>query len=236
MGSGLVTLFLTDSLATLENLTTLNLDLHYPRDISRSLGPSGTLSLVGLPNLHTLAVPFQFFVITEPDGHHRVVSPTSVLPRALRTLRILACFWCLGHRIYRNPKFVECLCGAYRIQGRLSDKAPCTYQHPDAFLEFLEGISSLRAESFPDLTNIFYDESKIYPATHHHRTCKCLHHPTNVLMHCNRDNPDALRLTAVSETLRQSGVSFKMRATDFNCGTFLVSSFGNEIRRKKWRG
>ncbi|KAG6355639.1 hypothetical protein INS49_003601 [Diaporthe citri] len=215
--SGLVIKYLTDRFATLENLTTLDLDLHYACDISRSLGPSGTLSLAALPNLQTLAVPFHFFVREGPDGHHKAVSPTSVLPRALKTLRIVTCFWCIGYRVYKDPRIVKCSCGAYRIRGYASDRAPCRYQHPDAVLGFLEGIANPRVESFPDLSNICYEEGKPYPITHHHITWKCPHPPTEILMHSNRDTPDALRLSAVSESLRQSGVVFKMRDTTFGC-------------------
>lgn len=214
--SGLVVKYLTDSLATLANLTTLNLDLHYACDISRSLGPSGTLSLAGLPNLQTLAVPFHFFIKRGPGGYHTVVSPTSVLPRTLKTLRIVACFWCIGYRVYKTPRIVVCSCGSFRIRGYASDRALSKYQHPVAVLKFLEGIANLRAESFPNLTDIYYEEGKPDP-THEHITWKCQHPPTEILMHSNRDTRDALRLTAVSESLRQSGVALKMRATKFEC-------------------
>lgn len=216
--SGLVIQYLTDSLAALKDLTTLNLELHYPCNISPSLGSSGILSLAGLPNLQTLGVPFHFFVSKERDGHHKVVSPTVVLPHALKSLRIVACFWCIGYRFYKSPRIIECSsCGAYRIRGYPSDRAVCAYRHPDAVLEFLEGIANVRAEYFPNLTNIQYEEGKPDPITHLHITWKCPHPPTEILMHSNRDTPDALRLAAASESLRQSGVVFKMSATQFGC-------------------
>lgn len=220
--SGLVIKYLTDSLATLENLTTLNLDLHYDCNISLSLGPSGTLSLAGLPNLQTLAVPFHFFVREEREGYHKVISPARVLPRALKTLRIVACFWCIGYRFYKTPKIIECSCGAYRIRGYAHNRAPCVYQHPDAVMEFLEGITNLRAGCFPDLRNIYYEEGKPHPITHRHKTWKCPHPPTEILIHSNRDTPDALNLTAVSESLRQSGVEFTMRVRNFGCRSYPV--------------
>lgn len=117
---------------------------------------------------------------------------------------------------------MKCSCGAYRIRGHASDRAPCRYQHPDAVLEFLEGIADLRAESFPNLSNIHYEEGKSFPITHHHITWKCPHPPTEILMHSNRDTPDALRLSAVSESLRQSGVMFKMRDKTFGCRHFTM--------------
>lgn len=220
--SGLITKYLTDSLATLRNLTTLNLDLHYLCDISRSLGPSGTLSLAGLPNLQNLAVPFHFFVREEPGGHHNVISPTSVLPGTLKTLRIMTCFWCIGYRIYKTPRIVMCSCGSYRIRGYAGDGAPCKYQHPVAILDFLEDIEELHAESFPDLTNIDYEEGKPDPITHHHITWKCQHPPTELLMHSNRGTRDALCLTAVTESLRQRGVVLKMRTTNFGCQSWWI--------------
>lgn len=220
--SGLVTKYLTDSLATLWNLTTLNLDLHYACDISQTLGPSGTLILARLPNLQTLGVPFHFFVRKEPYGHHNVISPTSVLPRSLKTLRLVACFWCIGYRVYKTPRVVRCSCGSYRIRGYAGDGAPCKYQHPGAVLDFLEDIAELRAGCFPDLTNIDYEEGKPDAITHHHITWKCQHPPTEILMHGNRGTPDALRLTAVSERLRQSGVVLEMRATNFGCQSWWI--------------
>lgn len=222
---GLVIKYLTDSLAALKDLTTLNLDLHYPCNISPSLGSSGILSLAGLPNLQTLGVPFHFLVSKERDGHHKVVSPTVVLPHALKTLRIVACFWCIGYRFYKNPRIIECSCGAYRIRGYASDRAACAYRHPEAVLEFLEGIANVRAEYFPDLTNIYYEEGKPDPITHLHLTWKCSHPPTEILIHSNRETPDALRLTAASESLRQNGVVFKMRTTQFQCRYYEIFGY-----------
>lgn len=183
--------YLTDSLATLENLKTLTLDLHYcEKKVSQTLGPSGILSLAGLPNLQTLAVPFHFFIREELDDHHKVVSPATVLPRALKTLKIVACFRCLMARI-----------GSYFTQ------ITSTYQHVDAVLEFLEGLSNLHAESFPGLNNICYEEGKLC-ACYDCRGggCTGCRHPFRFLA-----ISDMLRLEAVSESLRQKGVTFEQR-------------------------
>ncbi|KAL1870219.1 hypothetical protein Daus18300_005284 [Diaporthe australafricana] len=71
---------LMDSLASLENLRTLHLCLHYHDNISRTPGPSEILSLKSLPNLQTLTVPFHFFVKKPPQGQCKVSSPENVLP------------------------------------------------------------------------------------------------------------------------------------------------------------
>lgn len=188
---------LTSSFGTLEKLNTLTLDLHYFVDsISPTLGPSGILSLAGLPNLQTLAVPFHFFV-EELDGRQRVVSPAIVLPRPLNTLRIFACFGCLTVRA-----------------GEVSPDVPSTYQHVDAVLEFLERLSNLHSETFPSLSNICYEESEI---DHHVGDCangECMvcRHPFRFLA-----DSDILSLKAVSESLLQKGVTFDQRARDFGC-------------------
>lgn len=188
---------LTSSLATLEKLNTLTLYLHYfEHSINSTLGPSGILSLASLPNLQFLAVPFHFFV-EELDGHQRVVSPAIVLPRALNTLRIFACFKCLTVRA-----------------GEAFPEIPSTYQHVDAVLEFLEGLSNLHAETFPSLSNICYEESDI---DHHavdfaNGECIICRHPFYFLA-----DSDILSLKAVSESLRQKGVTFERRARAFRC-------------------
>lgn len=188
---------LTSSLETLEKLNTLTLDLHYcEHNINSTLGPSGVLSLAGLPNLQTLAVPFHFFV-EEVDGHQRVVSPAIVLPRALNTLRIFACIKCLTVRA-----------------GETWPDLPSTYEHVDAVLEFLEGLSNLHAETFPSLSNICYEESEIdgHAGNCANGECTVCRHPFHFLA-----DSDILSLKAVSESLRQKGVTFEQRARDFGC-------------------
>ncbi|KAI3395601.1 hypothetical protein diail_1039 [Diaporthe ilicicola] len=119
--------YLTDSLASLENLSTLDLGLHYPYDIRRALGPSETLSLESLANLQTLTVPFHFFLQRQPEGQCEVLSPASVLPRPLKSLNILACIACL-----------------HTWLGKSLRQASSVYRHQDVVLEFLEGIAEVR--------------------------------------------------------------------------------------------
>jgi hypothetical protein len=96
--SGSGTAYLTESLATLENLKVLKLDLHYLRNVNQTLGPSGVLNLARLPNLQSLAVPFQFLLSRANQDHFEFNSPECVLPPGLRTLTILACHLCVaGH-------------------------------------------------------------------------------------------------------------------------------------------
>lgn len=56
-------------------------------------------------------------------------------------------------------------------------------------------------------------------------------------MNGDQDTPDALRLTAVFDRFRQSGVLFKMRATDFvqdAChGIRLLGTMGSVIEEAK---
>lgn len=194
---------LTDSLTSLEKLTTLNLDLHYIHNISRTLGPLRTLVLAGLPNLQDLAVPFHFFVRREHDDYYRAVNPASVLPSSLRRLRILACFSCLQFRMSQD------------LYGPLSK-----YQHQAAVLEFLEGLASLRSAWFPNLSHICYQWTKflvkrsycIFPqgpgiGTPSENSCPFHFHTES----------DISRLRAVTQALYQRGVTFEDRFDRFYC-------------------
>lgn len=198
---------LTDSLASLANLTTLNLDTHWVCNVSRTLGPSGILSLVDLPNLQALALPFQFFLRKEHEGHYRVVSPASVLPRALRILRIVACFDCLEFWI--SKQLFEAL---------------AIYQHRAAVLEFLDGIANLQAGSFPGLSQICYHESAPYHESES-GVAYCGSDCRKSTAHHNHTGPlcpfhfvaedDASRLRALSLKLLHSGVVFERNSGDF---------------------
>ncbi|ROW01382.1 hypothetical protein VPNG_07611 [Cytospora leucostoma] len=77
---------LTHSLAKMQHLQTLSLDLHYAQDISPLLGPDRFLSLAGLPDLRSLTVPFQFLI---PETWIGIKFPIRCLPRSLRSLTIL---------------------------------------------------------------------------------------------------------------------------------------------------
>lgn len=197
--------YLTDSLATLENLKTLTLDLHYCEEIvSQTLGPSGILSLAGLPNLQTLAVPFHFFIRLELDNYHKVVSPAIVLPRTLKTLKIVACYKCISVWI-----------------GSLFPVVPSAYQHVEAVLEFLEGLSNLHAELFPGLKNICYEEDRRDYRIHDCERGGCT-------SHCGHPfrffaNSDMLRLEAISGPLRRNGITlkFEQRTREPSCKSWM---------------
>jgi len=195
--SGTGARYLTDSLATLENLKTLNLDLHYTYDIRRTLGPSGTLSLAGLPNLQTLTVPLHFFVRKKSRGYEKVLSPASVLPRALNTLSIVACLDC------HDAEFQD---------GEEDDMAwfpPPSLGHRDALIEFLGLIADSHAESFPGLKYIHYEEFFDFGEL----CCWCMR-PAHF-----SDGPkhDLSRYNAVSESLIQRGIDFENYSRMFMC-------------------
>ncbi|ROV88128.1 hypothetical protein VMCG_10424 [Cytospora schulzeri] len=61
-------MYLSDGLAKLPDLKTLELDLHYSHDFSRLLGPRGVLSLQPLLGLQTLRVPLHFLVLKQAEG------------------------------------------------------------------------------------------------------------------------------------------------------------------------
>lgn len=199
--------YLTDSLTSLENPTTLNLDLHYTYNISRTLGPSRILALASLPNLQDLAVPFHFFVREEHDGFHRAVSPARVLPRSLMRLRIVDCFSCLQFRL--SESLYEPL---------------LTYQHQAAVLEFLEEIARLHSACFPNLSKICYQATKFLVYGSY---CTFSHQDGEMPsedwcpFHFHTES-DISRLGAVTRELYQRGVIFEERFRRFFCPEWVV--------------
>lgn len=206
---------LADSLARLENLHTLNLDLHYAYNISQSLGSFGILGLASLPNLQYLSVPFHFFVRKDHDGYHKVVSPALVLPRSLKRLSIVACFSCI--------QFWTCE-ALYGVSS--------TYRHRDAVLEFLEGLTNVHPAVFPSLSEVYYHETESLRIGAY---CLCMFDPSVRRFVVQGDNGwevvgnrcpfhfhfhdefDTSRLMAVSHTLHRNGVVFEKRAAHFDC-------------------
>lgn len=210
--SGMGVLHLTDSLARLDHLHTLNLDLHYTYNISRALGRSRFLSLASLPHLQHLSVPFHFFVRREPEGHHAVVNPAHVLPPSLGRLNIISCFSCLQFWI-GDPLYGGCL----------------TYQHQTAVLEFLEGLANIHRDVLPNLSDVYYlEDGKLEDDEY----CDCnrpqdQHHFSqgqydwgSVVKFCPfhfQTDSDKSHLTAVSQALHQRGILFGKWLRYFDC-------------------
>lgn len=202
---------LTDSLARLENLSTLHLGLHSHFEVARIPGPTGILRLTSLPNLETLKVPFHFVVQNLPEGQCKVSSPAHVLPHSLKSLTISACVRCLRCWL-----------------GKSLEAAPSIYQHQEAVLEFLEGLDDLCVKSFPGLRNICYQEIDVH--SHCTRPCACatdyrrISHTLADLQqlrlqcafHFNKGS-DISRLETVSESLLRNSVELEKRAIDLRC-------------------
>lgn len=154
---------LSDGLAQLRHLTTLDLDLRVRKtqrfptvEFPGLLGPQNILVLAGLPVLRTAKLPLAFIIARDLPGafHHQVPSPNSVLPRSLihLTMRIphLQDLWYLYPMILDNQT--------------LQYKAPSTevvedsrWQPRAALLKFLEELAANKPGSFPDLQTVAYE-------------------------------------------------------------------------------
>lgn len=210
--SGMGALHLTDGLARLEHLHTLNLDLHYAYNISRALGRSRYLSLASLPHLQHLSVPFHFFVRRELEGDHAVINPGHVLPPSLKRLNIISCFSCLqfwiGDRLYGG-----CL----------------TYQHQPAVFEFLEGLANIHRDVLPNLSEVYYQESRVledneycecYRSQNDHDPSQGRHDWRSVVKFCPfhfQTDFDKSLLTALSRALYHRGIFFAIWPRYFGC-------------------
>lgn len=137
--------FLTHSLGQLQSLHTLALVpilTGFSPMFWKTLfsGPSGFLSLTGLPALTSLATIISVFA--SPDGERTGVltaSPMEVLPRSLRSLQIIVDHW--------------------TCRGLLTQRAPLNenwFQPREAALKFLSVLASICAREFPALRKVEY--------------------------------------------------------------------------------
>lgn len=129
--------FISEKLSCLRHLQNLTLNLYCHCNISAALGASGTLTLVSLPELHSLTVPMSFFVEMQPGGEYRGLCPDAVLPRSLRSLT-------LATDIYGTEKWCD-----LDFNGGL-------HQSRAIVLGFLYALSDICRTSFPNLREVAY--------------------------------------------------------------------------------
>lgn len=137
--------YLTESFGKLQNLETLALvpllaELSPFQWKTRFSGPSGFLSLTGLPALTSLATLISVFA--SPDGETTGVltaSPMEILPRSLRSLQIIVDHWTC--RSLAGP------------DTRLDEN---WFQPREAALKFLGALAGICAREFPALRKVEY--------------------------------------------------------------------------------
>lgn len=146
--------YLSDGLARLPDLKSLELDLHYSCDFSHLLGPRGVLNLQALSGLQTVRVPLHFFVEKQTDGEHIVAYPTAVLPSSLRHLMLSADLKCVT---YWRAAGVSNSSAPGLVGPHSSGDSPVSqYQSRIAVLQFLESVSSCISDYFTHLEGVTY--------------------------------------------------------------------------------
>ncbi|KAK7708756.1 hypothetical protein SLS63_013411 [Diaporthe eres] len=131
--------YLSDSFGKLQKLHTLALVPILPglkifNWKNHFSGPSGFLTLAGLPALTSLATLISVFAT--PDGESTGVltaSPMQVLPRSLRSLQIIVDHWSCRSLAFATP---------------LDE---IWFQPREAAVKFLSALASICAREFPDL-------------------------------------------------------------------------------------
>ncbi|KUI63628.1 hypothetical protein VM1G_10208 [Cytospora mali] len=185
--------FLSDQLSRLKQLRTLKLGLLYSFNISEILGPTGTLSLISLPKLQTLEVPIGFFVETNPEGEDKVLCPTWVLPKSLRSLTL----------------WVDMRCRNHRKENMVLN---AFYKHNVIVLDFLEALCRESPTHFPHLRQVGFHKGV-------REAMDCVDDPDNyspppeylfypdVNLHTHHNACEA-RLESLWDSFEKVGVSF----------------------------
>lgn len=196
--------YLSSGLAKLKDLRELELDLHYPGDISPLLGPSGIIHLHTLRNLEKLRIPMHYLVEKRSQNYFVIPHPTDVLPYSLRELTLTAdaeCVsWWLGY-----------------VASNQSDSAH--YCTRTAVIQFLEGVLDLSGQlcGFPNLEKVVYsygvfggaDIKKCGCLLWRRSLCK-LHHLLNAKEVWNDLDGCLDRFDALVTGFRKKGISFSV--------------------------
>lgn len=145
--------YLSDALAKLRDLKTLDLDLHYNCDYSHLLGPRGVLNLQKLLGLENVVLPLHYLVEKTSAGGHVVTYPSAVLPPSLRRLHLKADSMCLV--FWR---------GGFSGPGDEQTNAAVTgYESATTLLEFLGAVSACVPYYFANIELVTYTYGSKHP-------------------------------------------------------------------------
>ncbi|KUI68484.1 hypothetical protein VM1G_04667 [Cytospora mali] len=142
---------LSDGLAKLHDLETLDLDLHYTCDFSNLLGPHGVLNLQPLSGLRSLRMPLHYLVEKQPGGVYVVSCPTAVLPPSLKSLALSTDINCVDS--WRASGYGM---GPLKLPGMNKADDKPMYQARVAALEFLEAVCARVPEYFLHLEQVTF--------------------------------------------------------------------------------
>lgn len=148
--------YLSDALAKLRDLKTLDLDLHYNCDFSHLLGPRGVLNLQKVLGLENVVLPLHYLVEKTTAGEHVVTYPSAVLPPSLRRLHLKADSTCLA--FWRS--------GSSGPGGEQTNAAVAGYESATTLLEFLGAVSACVPYYFANLESATYTYGSKPPLGH----------------------------------------------------------------------
>ncbi|KUI54949.1 hypothetical protein VP1G_02313 [Cytospora mali] len=194
---------LSDGLAKLHDLESLDLDLHYTHDFSNLLGPHGVLNLQPLPGLHTLRMPLHYLVEKQSGSVYVLSCPTAVLPPSLKSLTLSTDIKCVDS--WRASGYGM---GPLKLPGMNKADDKPMYQARVAALEFLEAVCARVPEYLLHLKEVTFCYGVEDPLP---RELTCPHYETIRLL-SPQANMECFTVwyDIIHEGSEQRGVQFKV--------------------------
>ncbi|KAL1882908.1 hypothetical protein Daus18300_000546 [Diaporthe australafricana] len=201
--------FLSTSLAKLEHLTKLVLDLDYEQDVRPLLGPHGALSLAGLDRLVTLQLPLHFLVeMPQPANNPAMTDLRHALPSSVEHLTLTADWGCVQKLGLNGESFWSWW--SYIDSHDWAD-ARSTYRPRHAMLDLLESVYGYVAGHFRNLKGVSYCYRNGDGGPNH--PCRCVENYTciecdlsqGLNLYTNIDD-SAARIKNISSSLEDQGI------------------------------